>query len=267
MIKRPRIVLALAAVMSTALVSFADSQPVVGGYTILNASFDELVERQSLGLQAMYFGGQGILDDGQTSVTPYAFLGFYGYESIMGGLGGSVQTEALLPLGIGAGFGVMDADLRTYAFGINAHKQVTPSTWSSLLLQGVGAYQWKSKARGDYTAIYLKPALWPDNPEGLVLFDDFDWFSAYFHAVFEARWHFVKPLLDFGWLANYYRYTGYECDRDCFGPGNVTSGNGNVSSFTFGVGVSLELEALKAFGGIKGNGSDAIFLVSLSISF
>jgi hypothetical protein len=267
MIKQHRIMLAVASVMSLALPCSAFGQPAVHGYTELAATFDELVERQSLGLEAMYFGGQGILEDGKTSITPYAFLGFYGYEAIMGGFGASVQTEALLPIGIGAGFGVMDADLRSYTLGLNAQKRFDRSTWATLLLQGAVGYQRKSDDRGKYYAIYLKPAEWPETPQDLVLFDKLSWYSAYVHAVFEARWSILKPLLDIGWLATHYRYSGYECDRDCLQPGGSASGNGMVYGLTFGVGVSLDIGSLQVFGGIKGSDAGVIFPVSLALMF
>ena len=181
--------------------------------------------------------------------------------------GASVQTEALLPLGVGAGFGVIDADVRSYTFALNAQKKFAPTAWSKLLLQGVGAIESKSGERGRYYAIYLKPAQWPDTPEGLVLFEDLVWYSFYLHAVVEAKWRIVKPLVDIGWLASRYRYTGYECGDDCFQLGPSTSGHGTIDHLTFGLGVSLDVGPIQLFGGFVGTGGEGVIPVSLNIEF
>jgi opacity protein-like surface antigen len=267
MTERHRYLPALALMMSMAMASPLRGQPDIHGYAMFNATLDELVQRHTLGAEAIYFGGQGVLEDGRTSVAPYAFLGFYEYEGIMAGVGASVQTEALLPLGVGAGFGLVDADIKAYAVTVNAQERVDLSTWSTLLLQGAVAYQWKGGDRVDYFALYLKPAVWPESPEDLILVDNLNWYSAYVHAVFEVRWSILKPLLDIGWMATRYRYTGYECGLDCFQIGNGTSGSGSLSGFTVGVGLSLELGALQAFGGIMGSDVGTIFPVSLAIVF
>jgi len=245
----------------------AFGQPSISSYTQLSASFDELVERQSLGLEAMYFGGQGLLDTGQTAITPYVFVGGYDSEGIMTGLGASVQTEALLPFGVGLGFGLTDADFMTWSLGLNAQKQVGRTSWSSVLLQGVLAYQRMNDYRNSNFAIYLQPAEWPDTPQDQILFDSLGWYTVYLHAVFEARWKFIKPLVDIGWLVSNYRYSGYECEYDCFQPGAETSGNGTVTGGTFGIGVSLDANVLRAFGGLKWTDAGAIFPVSLTIKF
>jgi hypothetical protein len=242
-------------------------QPSVSGYAQLTSTIDELVERQSLGLEAMYFGGQGFLDDGRTAVTPYGFFGGYEYEGIMAGAGVSVQTEALLPFGVGLASGLTDADFLTWSLALNAQERVELTTWSTFLVQGVFGYQRLTEGRNDYYAVYLHPAEWPDTPEDQILFDAFGWYTFYIHAVIEARWRFVKPMIDFGWLASRYRYTGYECGLDCFDPGGSTAGDGTVTGGTVGFGLSLDADAFRVFGGLKWTDAGAIFPVSLSIIF
>ncbi len=215
----------------------------------------------------MYFGGQGILDTAQTSVTPYAFIGGYGYDAIMAGVGASVQTEALLPMGTGLGVGFVDADFQTWFLGLNAQKQHDLTTWSTVLLQGAVAYQRKLEDQNHYHAVYLNPAEWPETPQDLVLFENLSWYTAYIHAVFEAKWKFVEPLVDIGWLGAFYHYSGYECDYDCFDPGETTSGDGTVSGVTFGVGLSLDIGVLQIFGGIRGSEAGTILPVSVTMKF
>ena len=268
MIKPPDRSTAVVAVVLLVLVVFSGllyAQPQIAGYAELTASIDELVERQSLGLEAVYFGGQGFLEKGRTAVTPYAFFGGYDYEGIMTGTGASVQTEALLPFGVGLGFGLTDADFLTWTVSLNAQEQLELSSWSGLLVQGVLSYQRLTEGRSDHYAVYLHPAVWPDTPQDLILFDTLGWYTFYFHAVFEARWWFVKPLLDIGWLASRYSYDGYECGLDCFDTGANTSGSGTVTGGTVGFGLSLDAKALQVFGGLKWTDAGAILPVSLTI--
>jgi hypothetical protein len=246
------------------------SETASGGYLELSSTIDEVIRRQSLGAEAVYFGGQGILEDGETSVSPYAFFGGYGQDGIMTGAGASVQTEALLPFGVGVGGGVTDADVFSWSVGLNAHKKVLRSTWYTLLVQGAVVYQ-RVDEDHDY-AIWLNPAVWPDTPQDLILFDEFSWYTGYLHAVLEARWQVakslaVKPLIGIGWLAARYSYTGNECDYGCLEPGAGTSGDGTVYGTTFGFGLSLDFGSLRLFGGIKTADGDAILPVSLSIVF
>jgi hypothetical protein len=267
MIRRHGIFFVLILLILSVLSSPAVGQPDVTGYAQLTSSLDELVERQSLGLEALYFGGQGLLDTSRTSITPYVFVGGYDYEGIMTGLGASVQTEALLPFGVGLGFGLTDADFLTWVLALNGQKQVGLTSWSSMLLQGAVAYQRLTEGRSDYYSVWLDYAVWPETPEGQVLLEDLGWYTFYFHAVFEARWRFIKPLVDIGWLASRYSYTGYECEYDCFDPGQITSGDGTVTGGTFGFGLSLDANVLQMFGGIKWTDAGAIFPVSLTIRF
>ena len=263
-----KFILVLIAIVSTLLpIPALGQSTITGGYTLLLDSFDELVERQTLGLEAMYFGGQGLQKSGLTAVTPYAFLGGYGYEAFMTGAGASVQTEALFPIGVGLGFGVTDADFMTWAVSVNAQKQVGPKSWYSVLLQGAAGYQQMSDYRNGNYGVYLQPAEWPDTPQDPILFDDLSWISVYFHAVLEVDWGFVKPLVDIGWLASSYRYSGYECGADCFQPGEPTSGDGVVSGGTFGVGLSLDGGPIQIFGGIRRNDAGTILPVSMTIRF
>jgi hypothetical protein len=245
----------------------AFGQPTVTGYAQLTSPVDELIERQSLGLEAIYFGGQGLQDSARTSITPYGFFGGYGSDGIMTGAGISVETDALLPVGVGLGFGLTDADFLTWALSLDAHKQFRTTPWSGLLVQGVFGYQRLTEGRSDYYAIWLDYAEWPDTPEGQVLLEDLGWYTFYVHAVFEARWRFVKPLLDIGWRGSSYSYNGYECEIDCFDPGAGTSGDGSVTGGTVGLGLSLDAGALQAFGGLKWTDGSAIFPVSLTIVF
>lgn len=263
----PNAVVAIVLLASIAFSGPLHAQPQISGYLELTSSIDELIERQSLGLEALYFGGQGFLGAGRTAVTPYAFFGGYDYEGIMVGTGASVQTEALLPFGAGLGFGLTDADFLTWTVSLNAQEQLELSSSSGLLIQGVFAYQRLTEGRSDHYAIYLQPAVWPDTPQGLILFDTLGWYTFYFHAVYELRWRFVKPLLDVGWLVSRYSYDGYECGLDCFDPGADTSGSGTVTGGTFGLGLSLDAKALQLFGGLKWTDAGAVFPVSLTIRF
>jgi hypothetical protein len=257
--------LALVFVVPAVVSSAASAQVRRGGYAVMNTTLDELVMRQSLAVDVMYFGGQGVLGDGKTSFSPHVYYGGYGNRRLMGGMGFSVQTIALLPVGVGAGIAYMHADFRTVMFGANVQKQINQSKWLTVLLQGAVALQGDLEEQGAPYALYLKPAVRPDRPEDLVIFDEFSWYHVYVHAVFELKLRIIKPLLDVGWLSSHYRYSGYKCRYDCRDPAEATSDRGTVSRTTFGMGVAVDIGALQAFGGIKSEGRASIIVLSLAL--
>lgn len=267
-LKQEMTFLALNLAILSFLCSSALSQSHIRSYSEVCASLNGFSKRQALGLEALYFGSQGFLDRGQISITPQRFLGFYEYEGMMGGYGISLQTAFLPSLGIGASFGVMEADFTTRTLGLNFQKGVLQKRWATILAQGALAYQRTYNEESEPTAFFIYGDIYPRPPNNTeILVDRFAWDHCFVHAILRANLLFIHPIFDVGLILTRYSYRGFECVTDCFQPGGVKRGSGIIYKPAFGGGISLDFKILRLFSGIKSGPEGGFLLANLVVVF
>lgn len=244
----------------------ASSTPALCGYTSVSSPLEEIVERQSLGLEAALLGDHMVLGQGQQSVALHPFFGGYGEDGIMAGLAASWHTTKLLPWEVGVNASAVDADVQTWQVGISVQRQVWQRGRLATLLQGCVAYQALMDSKDNPTSIYLDQRD-PWTLEDEVLLDTFTFGHAVVNAVVTADLQLVRTILDLSWVGTAYHFDAFECDRDCFETGAPRGDGGRVSRFTWGLAASLGLRPAILSGGFKVSNDAAIFQITVGVAF
>ena len=142
-----------------------------------------------------------------------------------------------------------------------------PTKRTTLLVQGVVAYQHKLDDSDHPAGLSLTPVGTYEIPEDFVLFDGFNWAHLYIHTVLKYKYHFLEPMIDIGWLFSRYSWTGYDCASDCFTADSPASGDGTASRVSFGTGLTLDLGSVELFAGIQCSAGTVVFPGYLVIRF
>lgn len=253
--------LAAAAVVATS------AAPARAGYKILSSTFDDVVARESVGMETGLFGDRTFREQYPQTIALQPMLGvFGGSSSTLSGAGASYHTTRFAPWDFGAGVSLLDLDIRTWTFAVSMGYRAWSHGRSLVLFDGGLGYQFMHNASGDNTAIRLDRA---GNPAGdLVLIDSFDFFHAALQGTFTTQVAFFHPMVSVGWVGTRYRFDAKGWD----GSFPVTQGaprheNGTTANATFGVGASVDVHRASLFGGVRAVQDAVVFQLNLGLVF
>lgn len=252
------------AMASPALCDTAD----ITGVTFLGSSFDEVVERQSAGMESVFFGRSMLGNGLGNSIAIHPYVGFYGYEGILSGVGGSWHTTTLVPWDLGVGVGIIDLDFTSWTVAVSSGRQVWSNERATLALEGALGYQFIDEDPDRATAVIIDP---PDPNGGYgpeVILDSFTFVHLMAHAVYTIDWWILRPVVDLGWVGTRYSLDGYEWE----GGFPVTQGESRDDSdtsgkVTWGLGSALVIDRVILFGGVKVVGDAGLFQVNVGFEF
>lgn len=255
----------VSAMTCTALLA---SSPLQAGVTELSSSVDDIVARQSAGLESAFFGHRIPGDPYGHVVTIQPFVGGYGSDGILSGVGFSWHTARLLPWDVGASVGFMDLDLKTWTVAVSSGTEVWRGSRSTLMLEGAAGYQFLSERQGDDVSIHLEDQRFPDAPGDQILLDSFDLFHFMVHAAYALDLWALHPSVDVAWVATTYRLEGAVWDGAFpIAPAEQRDDDGSTAKVTYGLGISLDIRRAVVFGGVRIVDDAAFFQANLGFRF
>lgn len=245
---------------------FASATPARAGYSIISSTFDDVVGRESAGMETGLFGDRAFRDVDPQTIAIQPVAGAYGGSGTLSGVGASWHTTRFAPWDFGAAATMLDVEFRTWTFALSTGYRAWSHGRSLVLLEGALGYQRMANRPGDYTAIRLDA---PGNPAGdLVLMDSFDFFHGLVQATYTTQVSFFHPVVYVAFVGTRYRFDAAKWD----GALPVSRGarrheTGDATTATLGIGASVDIHRANIFGGVRAVQDAAVFQLGLGLVF
>lgn len=242
--------------------------PAFAGVTSFASSFEDIVDRQSAGVESALFSVPVPAEARGHSVAVHPVVGFYGSDGILSGVSASYHTSRLVPWDVGVHAGVLDLDIVTWTVAVSSGRTVWNNERSAIVLEGAVGYQFMDEKSGERTAVSLSAGEFGAGTGDDVLLDSFVFVHSMARAVYSIDLWLLRPIVDIGWVGTWYHLDGTEWD----GSFPLTDGaprdeSGTTGKITFGLGAGLNVDRAILFGGVRFVDDAGLFQASVGLTF
>lgn len=257
-------ILAVLLITSVAQQSHALTQPT-------NTDLEDITHHQQGATSALLLGDHTLLDPGEFSISGDVHLSSWTTDALYGAWGLSFQGKFGERWGLGLSYGDTDAQLRTHSWLLNGVYALVsgPEPW--LHLQGAVGYQYLNSSESGNVTFYEFGYEWPvpsDNPR--ILLEDIDWAHGYLNLHANTKLWILRPSMSLGYMYSGYWWSGWQKSNH-YDPddslGTPFSDSGHFETFTWSLGLGLDLGHVRPFFGVGTFKDGGLFLARLTIVF
>ena len=251
---------------------FACTAPGAHALTQPNdTDLEEMSHHQQGATSALLLGDHTLLDQGEFSISGDVHLSSWTTDAIYGAWGLSIQGKPGERWGLGLSYGETDAQLHTHSWLANGTYALVdgPEPW--LHLQTALGYQYLDSSDSGNVIFYEYGYEWPAAPDNpLILLDDIDWAHGYLNLHANTRLWVLRFSMSLGYMYSGYWWSGWDWRYDP-GIGEVKgdslSDSGHIDTFTWSLGLGLDLGPVRPFAGVGTFKDGGFFLARLTFVF
>ena len=245
------------------LLLLALAGPARSQTTFLGSQLDEIVDRASVGMQANLFGPSLTTREARWSVAVRPFIGVYGSDGILGGIGVAVHTARWSPWNLGVGFTQFEADVPTWTLAVSADRRTHDGRYVDVDVGVAAGYQHGPTGDGRYLVV--------EDPFGTrreVLIESLRLGHALLRVAGTLDLWFLRPTLEIAAVFTSHHVDGVEWDAiDRAGTGGERDDSGSDTKLTFGLGLGLDVAPAIVFAGLGVAGDAGYFQVAFGAAF
>jgi hypothetical protein len=235
-----------------------------------DTDLEDMTHHQQGATSALLVGDHTLLDPGEFSVSADVHVSSWTTDALYGAYGFSGQGKLGDRWALGLSYGETDGQLHTHTWLANGTFALVegPEPW--LHLQTAVGYQLLDSSDSGNVIFYEYGYEWPvqaDNP--LILLDDIDWAHGYLNLHANTKLWIFRPSMSLGYMYSRYWWSGWEYVVNGLGEekGQDLSDSGHFETFTWSLGLGLDLGSVRPFMGVGSFKDGGFFLARLTIVF
>jgi hypothetical protein len=236
-----------------------------------NTDLEDITHHQQGAVSALLMGDHTLLDPGEFSISGDVHVSGWGADTLYGAWGLSFQGKLGERWGLGLSYGETDGQLHTHAWLLNGNFALVsgPEPW--LHLQTAVGYQFLDSSESGNVSFFEYGYSWPAQPDNpRILLDDIDWAHGYLNLHANTKLWIFRPSMSLGYMYSGYWWSGWEMPiyiGNDEGKGTAFSDSGHFETFTWSLGLGLDLGPVRPFAGLGTFRDGGFFLARLSFVF